>query len=103
MDDLKTLHDVWDDARGPSPRAAAGARAALLARARGDALRLGVRLAVARSGRPRRSLTAVTVTENLGGTRADVPDASAAPVLERAAVAAVEKPFVARAATSGST
>jgi hypothetical protein len=94
MNDLKTLYEVWDAPAAPSHRAAGRARAALLARARRRRFRLGARLAVLGAA-ALALLAAVTLTENLGGTRADVPVASAAPVLERAAVAAVEKPFVA--------
>jgi hypothetical protein len=94
MNDLKTLYEAWDAPAAPSHRAAGRARLALLARARRRRLRLGVRLA-ALGAAALALLTAVTVTENLGGTGADVPVASAAPVLERAAAAAAEKPFVA--------
>lgn len=94
MNDLQTLYEAWDAPAAPSHRATGRARAALLARARRRRLRLGSRIAAVGAAAVA-LLTAVTVAENVGGTGAEVQAASAAPVLERAAVAAVEKPFVA--------
>jgi hypothetical protein len=96
MDDLKTLHDAWGTPEAPSRAAYAQARAALLERA-GHRRRfrlpgLGVRIAVV--GAFALAILSVVTVENLDGTGADVPLASAA-VLEQAAVAAEEKPFIA--------
>jgi hypothetical protein len=93
MNDLKTLYEVWDAPAAPSHRSTGRARTALLARARRRRFRLGSRLAAVGAAAVA-LLAAVTVAENLGGTGAEVQVASAAPVLERAAVAAVERPFV---------
>jgi hypothetical protein len=92
MNDLQTLHDVFDPPAAPSSGARAEARAALLERAR-------------RRPRRRRALVAAlaaagvavaVVATNLGGSGPDglrgVPIASAE-VLERAAAAAEGKPF----------
>jgi hypothetical protein len=96
MDDLNTLRDAWSTPEAPSRAAYAQARAALLERAgRGRRFRLqglGVRIAVV--GAFALVILSVVTVENLDGTGADVPLASAA-VLEHAAVAAEEKPFTA--------
>jgi hypothetical protein len=97
MDDLKTLHDAWGTPDVPSRAAHSQARAALLERA-GHRRRFrlsGLGLRVAIVGAFALSIvTVVAVTENLGGTGANVPVASAA-VLENAAAAAEKKPFTA--------
>jgi hypothetical protein len=110
MDDLKTLYDAWETPEPPSRTASARARAKLLARADGRASlqrrrrlpRLGVRLAAA-GVLTVAIATGVAVVENLTGADGRqtsvvpglVPVASAAQVLERAAVAAEKKTFVA--------
>jgi hypothetical protein len=98
MSDLKTLHDAWGTPEAPSRAAYSSARAALLERAGRRRRRfglsgLGVRIAVV-GAVALVVLSVVGVAENLGGTGADVPDATAA-VLERAAVAVEQKPFTA--------
>jgi hypothetical protein len=93
MNDLKTLHDAWGAPEAPSPAAYAQARAALLDRARPRRGIRFVRVAVV-GVLALAILAAVSVAENLGGTGAEVPDATAA-VLERAAVAVETKPFTA--------
>jgi hypothetical protein len=98
MNDLEMLHDAWGAPDAPSYTARAEARSALLARAataRRRPRRLGLRLAAA--GALGLMIAAgLAVLDDLGGTGPDglstVPVASAA-VLERAAVAAEQKPF----------
>jgi hypothetical protein len=99
MNDLKTLRDAWGTPDAPSSTASTQARAALIARGTrhgGRRFRLsGLGIRVAAVGAfALVILAAVTVAENLGGTGAEVPVASAA-VLEQAAVAAEKKPFTA--------
>jgi hypothetical protein len=112
MDDLKTLYEAWETPEPPSRTASAQARAALLARADGRAFgerrfrlplpRLGVRLAAV-SAFAVAIATGVALVENLTGADGRqtsivpglVPVANAAQVLERAAVAAEKKPYIA--------
>lgn len=109
MNDLKTLRDVWEVPDAPSRAASAHARAALLARASEREVRrglrlpqLGVRLAVL-CGSAAALAVGVAVLEDLGGADGRqesivpglVPAANAAQLLERAAVAAERKAFVA--------
>ena len=88
MNDLQTLHEVFDPPATPSPAARAEARTALLARARRrPRRRRALVAAVAAAG-----VAVAVVLINLGGSGPDVPVASAE-VLERAAAAAEDKPF----------
>jgi hypothetical protein len=95
MNDLQTLHDVWDAPEAPSHDAYADARAALLAHAapRRRRRRAPVRItAVATAAAI--AATFVVVVQNLGESPRAVPTA-AAEVFERAAHAAEAKTFVA--------
>jgi hypothetical protein len=112
MDDLKALYDAWETPEPPSRTASAQARAALLARAGGRTsrqrrlrlplLRLGLRLAAVCVFVMTIAI-GVALVENLTGADGHqtsvipglVPVANAAQVLERAAVAAEKKSFVA--------
>jgi hypothetical protein len=112
MDDLKALYEAWEISEAPSRAAAAQARAALLARANGRVSprrrfrlplpRLGVRLAAVCVFVLTIAI-GVAVVENITGADGRqasivpglVPVANAAQVLERAAVAAEKKSFIA--------
>jgi hypothetical protein len=112
MDDLKALYEAWESPEAPSHAASARARAALLARANGRVSprrglrlplpRLGVRLAAVCVSAMTIAI-GVAVVENLTGADGRqtsivpglVPAANAAQVLERAAVAAEKKSFIA--------
>jgi len=93
MDDLTILHDAWGAPEPPSHRARTRARSRLASRA--DRPGRDRRRQVVAAGAAVVAIAAgVTVAQNLGSGRVDVPVA-AGQVLERAAKTAEQQPFTA--------